>query len=39
MAKLLATLRNGNLEPSEPINLPEGNQLFITVNLVQETED
>jgi hypothetical protein len=39
MAKLLATLRNGNLEPSEPIDLPEGTQLFITVNLAQETDD
>jgi hypothetical protein len=39
MAKLLATLRNGNLEPSEPIDLPEGTQLLITVNLAQETED
>jgi hypothetical protein len=39
MAKLLATLRNGNLEPSEPINFPEGTQLLITVNLAQETED
>jgi hypothetical protein len=39
MAKLLATLRNGNLEPSEPIDFPEGTQLFITVNLAQENED
>jgi hypothetical protein len=39
MVKLLATLRNGNLEPSEPIDLPEGTQLFIRVNLAQETED
>jgi hypothetical protein len=39
MAKLLATLRNGNLEPSEPIDLPEGTQLLITVNLAHETED
>jgi hypothetical protein len=39
MAKLLATLKNGNLEPSEPIDLPEGTQLFITVNLAQETDD
>jgi predicted DNA-binding antitoxin AbrB/MazE fold protein len=39
MTKLLATLRNGNLEPSEPIDLPEGTQLLITVNLVPELEE
>jgi hypothetical protein len=30
--QLLVTIRNGKLEPSEPIDLPEGTQIIVTLN-------
>ncbi len=34
--KLLVTIRNGKLESSEPINIPEGTQIIVTLNSPSE---
>jgi hypothetical protein len=31
--QLLVTIRDGKLEPSEPIDLPEGSQLIVTLDI------
>lgn len=35
--QLLAIIKNGRIEPIEPINLPEGTQLIVTLNSSVET--
>ncbi len=34
--ELLVTIRDGKLEPSEPIDLPEGTQIIVTLNAPAE---
>jgi hypothetical protein len=34
---LLVTIRDGKLEPSEPIDLPEGTQIIVTLNAPAES--
>ena len=34
--QLLVTIRDGKLEPSEPIDLPEGTQLIVTLDALLE---
>ena len=34
--KLLVTIRDGKLEPSEPIDLPEGTQIIVTLDVPVE---
>jgi hypothetical protein len=35
-SQLFATIRNGKIEPSEPINLPEGTQIIVTIDSSSE---
>ncbi|MCY7337915.1 MAG: glycosyl hydrolase family 31 [Chamaesiphon sp.] len=35
--QLLAIVKNGRIEPIEPIDLPEGTQLIVTLNSSVET--
>ena len=35
-SKILAVVKNGKIEPLEPINFPEGTQLIVTLNLSAE---
>jgi predicted DNA-binding antitoxin AbrB/MazE fold protein len=35
-ARLLAIIRNGKIEPLEPINFPEGTQLVVTISSLSE---
>jgi predicted DNA-binding antitoxin AbrB/MazE fold protein len=35
-AQLLAIIRNGKIEPLEPINFPEGTQLIVTISSLSE---
>jgi predicted DNA-binding antitoxin AbrB/MazE fold protein len=42
-SQLLAVIRNGKIEPLEPINFPEGTQLVVTISssskIVSDSED
>jgi predicted DNA-binding antitoxin AbrB/MazE fold protein len=42
-SQLLAVIRNGKIEPLEPINFPEGTQLVVTISssseVVGDSED
>jgi hypothetical protein len=35
--KLLVTIRNGKLDPSEPLDLPEGTQIIVTLDVPAES--
>ena len=35
--QLLVTIRDGKLEPSEPIDLPEGTQIIVTLDAPAES--
>ena len=35
--KLLVTIRDGKLETSEPIDLPEGTQIIVTIDALAES--
>jgi hypothetical protein len=35
--QLLATIRDGKIEPSEPINLPEGTEIIVTIDSRSES--
>jgi predicted DNA-binding antitoxin AbrB/MazE fold protein len=35
-SQLLAVIRNGKIEPLEPINFPEGTQLVVTISSSSE---
>jgi predicted DNA-binding antitoxin AbrB/MazE fold protein len=37
--QLLAIIKNGKIEPLEPINFPEGTQLVVTMNSSSETTE
>ena len=38
--QLLVTIRDGKLEPSEPIDLPEGTQIIVTLDApIESVED
>ena len=38
LSKMLAVVKNGKIEPLEPINFPEGTQLIVTLNLSAEAD-
>ncbi len=37
-SQLFATIRNGKIEPSEPIDLPEGTQIILTIDFRSGSE-
>jgi predicted DNA-binding antitoxin AbrB/MazE fold protein len=36
--QLLATIRDGKIEPSQPIDLPEGTEIIVTIDSRSENE-
>lgn len=37
-SQLFATIRNGKIEPSEPIDLPEGTEIIVTIDSRSSSE-